>query len=305
MKRLVLASLLAASPLTNASDIIVSKGVKPKLREFIEKDLNVLENMKFTGTTSPEDLKIIGLDTLNAQSASAWLSERVNYVIEENAFSVLKLLVKKVITVERTGVTFPNPDAIPYGLNSTNNSLLNEQEVFTIMSNIGAGIYLAGKQEGKVYGMKISRGLLKKSIKAVVESPRVGIIQVGEGLFMREFSITKDNPSSMANSINRLATFFHEARHSDGNGVGLGFTHSLCPANHNFAGEAACDDNLNGPYTVGAIFMTEMLKSCGDKCNESEKEALRAQIFDSYYRVMKVNKKGVASTNWDPTPESL
>lgn len=299
MKKLVLASLLAASTLTHASDIIVSKGVKSNLRDKMEKDLTVLENLKFKGDASASDLKILGLNTLTTDSAKNWLEQRVNYVIEEDAFTIVKLLLKKVIQVERDNVTFPNQDKVPYALG------LDESKGVTVMSNIGAGLYMGGKQERKVYSMKISRGLLKKSIKAVVESPRVGIIQVGEGLFMKQFSINERNEDALANSLNRLGTFFHEARHSDGNGVSLGFTHSKCPAGHNLEGEFACDDNLNGPYTVGAIMTAEMIKACGDQCSEAEKEGLRMQVLDSYSRVVKVNAKGVPSTNWDATPESL
>lgn len=300
MKKLILASLLATGTLAHASDIYVSKGVKADLRDKMEKDLSVLENLKFKGDTTPENLRILGLNSLDANTSTKWLEDRVNYVIEENAFSVVKLLIKKVIQVEREGVTFPNQDVVPYALG------LDDQKAVTVMSNIGTGLYLAGKQERKVYSMKISRGLLKKSIKAVAESPRVGIIQVGEGLFMEQFSVNAKNPGSIANSVNRLGTFFHEARHSDGNGVALGFTHSKCPAGFGYlSGEYACDDNLNGPYTVGAIMTAEMLKACGDQCSEAEKEALKMQILDSYSRVIKVNAKGVPSTEWDATPESL
>ena len=304
MKKIILASLLATSALTHASDIIVSKGVKSNLRDLIEKDLNVLDNLKFKGDTSAEDLKIIGLRKVDTSSATGWLSERVNYVIEENAFTLPKLLIKKVISVERSGVTFPNQDVLPYGLA---NDMINEEEEkgITVMSNIGAGIYMGGKQQKQVYSLKISRGLLKKSIKAVVESPRVGIIQIGEGLFMPQVNPNKANKEAVANSIYRLGVFFHEARHSDGNGVSLGFTHSKCPAGHNLEGAYACDENLNGPYTVGAIFTAEMLKACGDQCSEQEKSALMAEILDSYSRVVKINKKGVPSTHWDATPESL
>lgn len=305
MKKIILASLLATSTMVNASDITLSKSIKSELRGKIENDLNVLNNLKFSSDTSNETLKLMGLGTLNSQTASDWLGERVNYVIEENALSLLKLLVKKVIFVERNYVTFPNANVLPYSLDPKNKAMNEEGGGVTVMSNIGAGLYLGGKQESMLYGMKISRGLLKKPIKVVVESPRAGIIQIGEGLFVSQLTVNNQNQNALANSINRLGTFFHEARHSDGNGESLAFAHSPCPTGHDLAGAYACDENLNGPYTVGAAMTTEMLKSCGDACSERDKEILKLIILDSQNRVMKTTHTGQPAVNWDPTPESL
>lgn len=332
MKKLLIASLLATSTLTNASDIVLSKGIKSKLRDNIERDLSALDNLKFK-QPSPESLKTMGLESLTAQTASKWLEKRVNYVVDENAVSVLKLLIKKVIFVEREGVTFPNAHVVPYALDPVNKRpavtpavlpdipalwpVIEDQPVvtdkkdsdeekgFVVMSNIGAALYMGGKQQNQVYGMKISRGLLKSPLKAIAESPRVGIIQIGEGLFMEELTLNNKNPASIANSINRLATFFHEARHSDGNGSSLGFAHSNCPPGHDYAGAAACDENLNGPYTVGATMALEMLKGCEDSCTEREKEILKLVVLDSQNRIMKTTYKGTPATAWDDAPESL
>jgi hypothetical protein len=306
MKKLILASFLATAAIAQANDITLSRGIKNHLRDKIERDMNVLENLKFK--TSPEEgtLKLMGVSELNAQTATNWLSERVNYVIEENALSVLKLLIKKSVYVERQGVDFPNNDVLPYSMDPKNKaSLFNEEEGVVVMSNIGAGLYMAGKNESKVYGMKISRGLLKKGIRVSVESPRSGIIQIGEGLFMKEITVNNDKPESVANSINRLATFFHEARHSDGNGSSLAFAHSPCPAGHDMAGTYACDEGLNGPYTIGAVMTKEMLKSCDETCTEREKEILKIIILDSQNRIMKTTRKGTPAVEWDATPESL
>lgn len=331
MKKLLIASLLATTTLTNASDIVLSKGIKSKLRDNIERDLSALDNLKFK-QANPESLKVMGLTSLSAQSASKWLEQRVNYVVDENAISVLKLLIKKVIFVEREGVTFPNAHVIPYALDPVNKIPAqtaitdvpglwpeiekdgvvtdkkdsdDEEKGFVVMSNIGAALYMGGKQQNQVYGMKISRGLFKSPLKALAESPRVGIIQIGEGLFMKELTLNNQNPNSVANSINRLATFFHEARHSDGNGSSLGFAHSNCPTGHDYAGSAACDENLNGPYTVGATMALEMLKGCEDSCTEREKEMLKLVVLDSKNRIMTKTHKGSPAIFWDGTPESL
>lgn len=306
MKKLILASFLATIAMAQANDITLSRGIKNHLRDKIKRDLNILENLKFNTVTDEGTLKLMGVSELDAQTATNWLSERVNYVIEENALSFFKLLIKKSVYVERQGVDFPNNDVLPYSMDPNNKaSLFNEEEGVVVMSNIGAGLYMAGKSESKVYGMKISRGLLKKRIRVSVESPRSGIIQIGEGLFMKEITVNNNNPESIANSINRLATFFHEARHSDGNGSSLAFAHSPCPTGHDMAGAYACDEGLNGPYAIGAVMTKEMLKSCDETCTEREKEILKIIILDSQNRIMNTTRKGSPAVEWDATPESL
>lgn len=308
MKKIMMATVLATAALSaHANNITLSKGIKNHLRDKIERDMNVLDNLNFKSNADEGTLKLMEMTALNSTTAADWLEKRVNYVIEENALSVLKLLIKKTIYVERERVTFPNDGVVPYSLDPKNkaSSLFNEEEGVVVMSNIGAGLYMAGKSDNKVYGMKISRGLLKKGIKVAVESPRAGIIQIGEGLFMKEITVNNDNPNSIANSINRLGTFFHEARHSDGNGSSLSFAHSPCPANHDMAGAYACDEGLNGPYTVGATMTKEMLKSCEDTCTPREKEILKIIILDSQNRIMHTTRKGTPAEVWDAKPESL
>ena len=57
MKKLILASLVLTTTLVNASDIVLSKGIKSKLRNNIARDLNVLTNLKFKDA-SPESRKV-------------------------------------------------------------------------------------------------------------------------------------------------------------------------------------------------------------------------------------------------------
>lgn len=277
------------------------------MRVKLERDLSVLSELKFSSTTSNSTLNLFKVDKLSSENIKQWLEDRVHYVIEEKAFSVLKLLVKKVVFIEKENVQFPHKNEIPFALDPTHSSIMDsEDEGVTVMSNTGAGLYLAGKKDNIVYGLKISRGLLKAPLKPVAESPRVGIIQIGEGLFGRQLTINNDNQESIANSINRLGTFFHEARHSDGHGVSLAFAHSICPKGHDLENLAACDENLNGPYAIGAAITLEMIKACGDECTPREKEMLTINALDSLSRVLKTtNKSKKPTTFWDETPESL
>lgn len=300
MKKMLVAALIMSSTVINASEIVLSKSIKPDLRSKIEKDLTLLDSFKFNIMATPQTLEVMGLQSLTSETAKDWLKERVNYIISENAFSTFNLLIKRIIYIDQENVEFPNSDIKPYSMDTA-----AKDEGFTVMSNIGAALYLGGKEEKQVYGIKISRGLLKKAAKVAVRSPRAGIIQIGEGLFAPELTLNKNNPDALANSIFRLGTFFHEARHSDGNRTSLGFTHIVCPEEHDYAGQPACDENLNGPYTVGALMMTEMARTCDDKCSEADKEQLKLLIIDSESRILTKTHKGEAATNWDATPESL
>jgi hypothetical protein len=315
MKTFILTALLATTSLAHANDIILSEKIKNSLKSKIERDMTVLDNLKLKDVT-PRTLEVMGVSTLNASTASKWLNERVNYVIEEDALSLVKLLFKKTIYVEQKNVSFPNGNVLPYSQDPKNQlletpitselaELTNNENVLTVMSNMGAALYMGGKSSNTLYGMKVSRGLLKKQIRVTVDSPRAGIIQVGEGLFHKQLTVNPENENALANSLNRLATFFHEARHSDGNGASLAYAHSKCPAGHELAGEYACDENLNGPYTVGALMTVEMIKSCDDNCSEREKEILKLIALDSAGRVMQTTKKGTPAVDWDASPESL
>lgn len=314
MKIILLASLLIISTLTNvhANEIMLSKSIKPALRHKIERDLEVIENFKFASKAKPATLVAMNLVSLDSTSATDWLNQRVNYIISENALSAFNLLVKRVLYVERKDVDFPNSDIDPYSLEQViqkNEAVpgdnLNAEQGFTVMSNLGAALYLGGKNTRQVYTLKVSRGFLHKSERVLVTSPRAGIIQIGEGLFHPELTVNQQNEDALANSIFRLGTFFHEARHSDGNGTSLSFMHTLCPAKHDYEGQPACDENLNGPYTIGALIMAEMAKACDVNCSEKDKQALAMIILDNANRILTKTHKGEPSVEWDATPESV
>ena len=313
MKKFICASLILASTSTFAvtSDIVLSKAIPSGLRNKIEQDLSVLDNFKFSSSISARTLEIMGLTTLNSQTASEWLNERVNYVVSEKALSLFNLLINRNVSIERTNVDFPNQNVIPYSSDFTSEILTGEsntkatEAAITVMSNIGSALYMGGKKQRQIFDMKISRGFLRSSEKVSVISPRAGIIQIGEGLFAPELTINKESPDAMVNSIFRLATFFHEARHSDGNGKSLSFAHAICPKGHAYENEAACDESLNGSYTVGAQMLTELAKGCGDNCSVGEKEILKVLILDDASRILKITHKGEAATDWDAAPESL
>jgi hypothetical protein len=294
-----------------ASEIILSKNINSLYRQKIEKDLEVLDGFAFNEISPNETSKIMKINVINTESVSRWLKERVHFIVEENILSFYNLSILKIISLERSEVEYPNADSIPYSitnplLNSETeqNNLDQKDRKLTLMSNLSASIYIQGKREKELYTIKISRGLLKKPYNVKVTSPRSGIIQIGEGLFDPETSVNPENPEAISNNILRLATLFHEARHSDGNGKSLGFAHTVCPRGHDFEGIAACDENLNGPYTIGKLMLTEMNKSCVE-CSERDKQILKLIILDSGNRVLKTTHTNEKSTNWDDETETL
>jgi len=290
------------------SDIVLSKRISKQNAAQITKDLNRLKEIKFSIYPEPRIKEVMGISLLNSDHALDWLHERVNYIIEEDALKSTSLLFGRRIFLAQDNVEFPNQNIIPYSMGSTQEFLEseNENQGHVVMSNMGGALYLGGKQNNQIIGLKISRGFLHFPIRAEVTSPRVGIIQIGEGLFSPDLTINLENPDALSNSIFRLGTFFHEARHSDGNGKSLIFAHATCPAGHDYEGAAACDDNLNGPYTVGTLMINEMRKTCTDEtCSARENEVLKMIIIDNASRILTTTSKGEAATNWDATPESL
>jgi hypothetical protein len=148
------------------------------------------------------------------------------------------------------------------------------------MSNLGAGLYVAAKQSRVLFGID-----LPGIGQVTVNTPRVGLFQIGEGHFMPLLRRQGGTDyKSFANSLVRLSTFMHESRHSDGNGKSLGFVHAVCKSG-TYAGYNACDYSSNGPYTVGAVFLRSVTNNC-QNCSEAEKEALRNVYADSFSRII-------------------
>lgn len=273
-----------------ATGIKFGKKISKKQIKIMKNDLSVLENLSFEDSTGFNDiLKVLELNHLTNDSVVNWLEDRIQVVISNTPFSDMKI---KVVD---------NNYSYPYNRKDERPVLENLLETkkiqaTTVMSNIGTAIYYAGKQKNVLWQMKIkARGLKKKQN---ITSPRTGIIMIGDGHFMDRFDIVKDDKNALPNSLNRLSTFFHEARHSDGHAKSLGFFHAKCPKGHDFEFLNACDRNLNGPYTVGALVKREFIRNC-DSCSVPEKEALKGSYLDSLNRVIKettiIDTKGEGS----------
>jgi len=271
-------------------DIKFSKGISKKFRKAMDRDLSVLERLDFKKEADQETLKVLGLDSLNADSATKWLEDRVQVVIEELSSKKLE----KKIKIEERYFNFENADVNP---NIEIPTSTPSGKGVTVMSNLGAALYFAGKSAGSLFSFKVKTGFMK-SETVKFSSPRAGLIMIGPGHFMERFDFDKDDRKAEANSYNRLATFFHEARHSDGAGKDLGFFHAVCPDGHDFQGLNACDRNLNGPYAVGAQMIKEFLKNC-DNCNDEVQERMKLAYLGSTNRIIKVTKKVAEIDNFE------
>jgi hypothetical protein len=269
------------------------KSVPARQIEALRNDFEWVKTLR-QGNTNPEMLRIMGLESAAPDQLAGWLSERVHYLISESfepsAWNVLPFLT---MTPE-----FPNPGVIPEIEMPPNPEKPKEGETrgMTVMANLGSALYLAGKMGNVVMGLRLS-GIGRIPVK----SPRIGAIQIGEGLFHKDVFGEEIPSHSPVRSAFRMATFFHEARHSDGNGKSLGFLHGLCPADHDLAGLGGCDRNLNGPYTVGALMQEHMVVHCSN-CSMAEREALRVMALESRSRLIS-QKDGSPAVEWDATPE--
>lgn len=207
-----------------------------------------------------------------------WLVNRIQYIFGEN----YKFDKKDMVLLPGKFPATPLPD-LPEPEEKSGPKVFNEGEeprAVTVMSNMGGAFYLMGKMN------KIFIGFNFDAEKVYVKSPRAGLLQVGEGLFMPGFLFNKDvnHPS---NSIFRMSTLFHEARHSDGNGKHTGFLHAKCPQGHPMAGNYACESVANGPYTIGGLSERHLVKNCSI-CSTAEKTALSAEVADSFGRIIEL-----------------
>lgn len=216
----------------------------------------------------PRLQEITGIVEVDGPEMYNWLYNRVKYIIGED-YNIWHR--RNALTRRRH--TFPSTP-LPDFMTKSHDSFYG----VVIMSNAGAELYLRGKRDKTLRGIKLNR----KEIFAT--SPRVGILQVGSGLFMDKFLINNEL-NSEANKIKRLGTLFHEARHSDGNSKHIGFHHDKCPSGHPLSGLNACESSANGSYTTEAVTTKTLLLNCLT-CSEEDRTKLTTLIADAYSRVV-------------------
>jgi hypothetical protein len=265
----------SASPTSSvrtAAGIRFSADVPESQYQALAKDLAELPSIPLTHPDS-KLLSVMGLKDASAAALSGWLGERVHFIVGENA--------ELTPAIVQENYLYPNPDVTPvsYGDPMT---ALQESDITTVMSNLGTGLYTLAKSKKTLISLDVP------GVGSVnLTSPRVGMIKIGAGLF--NDAIIGADGSAQFNNVRRafhLTTIFHEAHHSDGNGAHMGFGHMICPEGHAYQGSAACDANLNGPYSVEAHLANSLDRSC-DNCSAKEHDMLRMLALDAASRVQK------------------
>lgn len=236
-----------------AVELIYDESVDTDHREWTDLDLRTLS------WVTPENVDGMGLFALSEVSSttlSGWLRTRARYIVGESWEYKQKYLA------ERENFTY-TPELYA---------------AVTLMSNFGTSLYRQGKRNDEI--IKITVG----EESALVTSPRIGLFMIGPGHFATDVVGQTGDVEDLKNSIQRLATLFHEARHGDGNGAHVGFGHKTCDSG-TYAGEYACDDSTNGPYTVGKLILKSLRNGC-DECNEEAFAEIDASIVDYAERVL-------------------
>lgn len=269
----VAAVLAACGTNTGSSDGFFDASVPSDHRAAIYDDLTMLQGSSFDGYAASlrqQALQVMGTDDLAGPTLSRWFLERVRLMLGES-------FDWKQKSVQLSSVT--------------NSPFLDEEPrtnaTVTVMFNLGAHLYLEAARSGLYYGVQTESGFYQ------VTTPRVGLVQIGQGMFS-DNQISGSPRESQPNRFLRLAVMFHEARHSDGNNADAGFPHAKCTSG-SYANRYACEGYSNGPYAVQAYAAAVFALSC-TQCTQSEYQTMLAFIGDYASRLQPDARYA------DPTP---
>jgi len=263
-----------ATAFSGSIPFLFSSDLPARQKQTVLADLEALNQLQFKDSNG-RGAVLFG-STLNAANLKQWLATRSHYIVSEN------FNYSASVKVVAQNYIYPNPYAMPYREVAPPTRRSSEHsKIVTVMTNVGAQVYIQGKK---------SKSLLSVDVAGIgtinITSPRTGLFKIGAGLFTALLPSNSNDYISFGNSLRRLAVYFHEARHSDGNGKSLGFLHAPCPDEKGaLAGHYACDRNQNGPYTIEGTFLRSALDNCKD-CSRREKEALRNIYADKFNRVV-------------------
>lgn len=267
--------------------------VSPTEQQYLEGDLDKIAALDIPDNPNSNEASLMGLSNFSAGSLNGWLSDRTQYIVGENynTDSAVATIASGIsYTPQLFGETGFIAIAHALGLPEPGRLGDSSSSVQTVMTNVGAAVYLQGKQNSVLYSMSVAGQQL------TVNSPRVNVEQIGPGLFQSK--TLQDSPiDSMANACLRGSTIYHEGGHSNGNGKNAGFPHAMCNSG-SYSGYYACENNLNGPYVIGRVFLTQCYYACAKQgCTPQELDELTTFIADLVSRV----QPGAVMS--DPTPE--
>lgn len=246
--------------------VVMDGSVPEDQRNLIDLDLSNLSNLNLSVNSS--DLQVLSVGSFSGPDLISWFRTRVNYVVGESFDYAEQASIVGTLSYR------------PQILASTvlSDDFLAQDSLVTIMVNIGSALYRYGKNNSSVITLDVAG----KTV--YVKSPRVGVIQIGEGLFT-SWSVRNTARDTLANSLIRLSVFFHEARHSDGNGDNVTFPHAKCPDWHDYSGNYSCDKSTNGPYVVDSIMLKNLRNACTN-CSNTELQTFKAFQADAESRLL-------------------
>ncbi|NDD53331.1 hypothetical protein EBZ39_05575 [bacterium] len=246
--------------------IVLDSTVPEDQRNLIDQDLYNLSQLNLSVTSS--DLQVLNINSFSGSEMVSWFKTRVSYIVGESFdYSEQAYIV---------GTVSYRPQI--YASTLLDNDFLAQNSLVTIMVNIGSALYRYGKNNSRVLTLDVGGQTL------YIKSPRIGVIQIGEGLFT-SWSVRNTARDTLANSLIRLSVFFHEARHSDGNGDNVTFPHALCPDWHDYSGNYSCDNSANGPYVVDSIMLKNLRNACTN-CSNTEIQTFKAFQADAESRLL-------------------
>lgn len=270
--------------------VLLAAGIPEGAQLLLQRDFAAIEKLDFADP-DPELVKVMELREASRAELTRWLGVRLGYLIAED---------EELVPVFGPMAAYPFADELPDAGGDSGFGAQLE------MNNDGVELYARAKKRKRKVSVELPGvGVLD------IDSPRIGLLRIGPALFSPEYFYRRDRfaiaPDSRLASFKRISILFHEARHTDGHGRSLGFSHALCPDGHALKGVYACDRSLNGAYAVGALMAGAMLESCRD-CDAREREVMSVLASDSWDRVL-VNEGAVEAKSgaayWDAEPESL
>lgn len=255
--------------------ISLDESVPPQQAQILSEDLEFLSEMQVPAPLFPHYLTIVGVTDFSATTLVQWLQQRVKVVVGEN-FNYDRLKVRAESRNYNPRILSRDKDEV--------------SRIQTVMFNLGSWLYLNGKESSIVYSLPVV------GTSVLVTTPRVGIIQIGEGLFDAN-SVKSSDVRAEVNRLLRIAVFFHEARHGDSNGANAAFPHAKCVSG-DYKDKNSCENNLNGPYVVEAVLLHQFYYGC-KSCTTPEYTQLQAFIYDNKSRILP------GATMQDERPEGL
>ena len=233
-------------------------------KKYLTDDLKLLQTLKIDPSKAENLRPLIENwdDAAPAESLVHWLEARVKYIITD-------------VAVERDPNLIEMSPANDRELNIGGEARYKIRGT-RLIENFGAAVFREGRERGLTYNF-----IIPDIGKAVMNSPRIGIIQIGPELFAQIKPFKNGAAGDTLHSLHRLAILFRAAKQSDVKG----FPFVECPSWHERAGLKECDDTSDGPNSVAGQFLKTVVDSCR-LCSADETEPLRQKAQEALNRVL-------------------